>query len=73
MYSELQAHAMVPYLGAGVGQGFEDTYALSAVSSPNPKVTKDSLDVRTFIISYHPGVLIYSCICIDGTWFARQS
>ena len=25
----LQAHAMLPHLGAGVGQGFEDVYTLS--------------------------------------------
>ena len=47
--SELQAHAMVPYLGAGVGQGFEDTYALCRILA-HPKVTKDSLNVRNLII-----------------------
>ncbi|KJA25142.1 hypothetical protein HYPSUDRAFT_200039 [Hypholoma sublateritium FD-334 SS-4] len=37
------AHAMVPYLGAGVGQGFEDTYALCRILA-HDKVTKDSLN-----------------------------
>lgn len=36
---------MVPYLGAGVGQGFEDTYALCRILA-HPKVTKDTLNVR---------------------------
>ncbi len=52
MDSELQAHAMVPYLGAGVGQGFEDTYALCRILA-HPKVTKDSLNVRNLsLISF---------------------
>ncbi len=40
-------------LGAGVGQGFEDTYALCRILA-HPKVTKDSLNVRnlSFYIIY---------------------
>ncbi|KJA25002.1 hypothetical protein HYPSUDRAFT_38372 [Hypholoma sublateritium FD-334 SS-4] len=37
------AHAMVPYLGAGVGQGFEDVYVLCRLLA-HPKITKDNLN-----------------------------
>uniref|UniRef100_A0A8H8CPH5 FAD-binding domain-containing protein n=1 Tax=Psilocybe cubensis TaxID=181762 RepID=A0A8H8CPH5_PSICU len=36
------AHAMVPFIGAGAGQGFEDVYAICRILS-HPKVTKSRL------------------------------
>lgn len=39
---------MVPYLGAGVGQGFEDVYVLCRLLT-HPKATKDNLNVSILL------------------------
>ena len=40
----LQAHGMLPHLGAGAGQGIEDVYVLCRLLS-HPTTTKSNLDV----------------------------
>lgn len=45
--SALQAHGMLPHLGAGVGQGFEDVYTLCRLLA-HPRTNKSSLDVSPF-------------------------
>lgn len=40
-----QAHAMLPHLGAGAGQGIEDAAMLAALLG-NPQTTSDNIEVR---------------------------
>ncbi|KAF4611487.1 hypothetical protein D9613_004134 [Agrocybe pediades] len=42
------AHAMLPHLGAGVGQGFEDVYALCRLLA-HPHINKSNLDAALAI------------------------
>lgn len=43
-HSTFKAHGMLPHLGAGAGQGFEDVYTLCRLLA-HPGTNKSSLDV----------------------------
>lgn len=61
----VQAHAMLPHLFAGAGQGIEDAYLLGELLG-HPQATPDNIEVCHFLSQFKP-------VCNFHTTFARLS